>query len=211
MNYMKNTVHFLLDGSTSMVDRWNETIQSINTYVKELKSSTLQEESVSLYTEREEIYLTVDMFQYIDRFKMVPLTNRQVNIRNFKYLDPHELKPCGMTPLNDGIVNICSRIWEISPKKAILVVVTDGYENVSRASYLDAQSSLNRLKLSGHEVVFLGADFDNSQQAQSYNIDLSKSQRMVHDSYDVTLSDLSRQTVSYMRGTSEVNLKKDQS
>lgn len=87
------------------------------------------------------------------------LTQPMVALRDAKPLDNRSYIPRGMTALYDAIGAAITRLRFRNPAKAILVILTDGYENKSteydattvRAMIEDAQKR-------GWQVVYLSAD-----------------------------------------------------
>lgn len=140
----KNTnVYILLDRSGSMSNLWDEAICSINVYVEKLEPST----KVMLSLFDSESYDVI----------------RDSVAKDWKAVSSTEYKPRAMTPLNDACGKIMTTAEAENPDKAVLVVMTDGYENNSKEYTLDIIR--NKIKEwetdKKWEIVFLGANFDN--------------------------------------------------
>jgi hypothetical protein len=74
----------------------------------------------------------------------------------------------GSTPLYDAINMMARHLRDLDPSPAsCIVIVTDGDENCSRhTDVTQAKAMLDWCRAKGWQVIFLGADFDNSSQAK---------------------------------------------
>lgn len=144
----------LLDRSGSMQDRWTEAINSINGYVKKLAEDKV-DTGVTMAVFDGQNGLD---FQVI-RERIIPSTWNPVTTKEFE--------PRGMTPLNDAIGRIVALAKAGNYDKLALIIMTDGHENASREdkSGAIAKRLLDECRAKGWQVIFLGADFDNTKQA----------------------------------------------
>lgn len=150
---IKNAAYILLDGSSSMVPIWEESLTSINTYVSKLPGDTW-------------IYLaTFINSEY--------RTLRVSTAAAWEALSSKEVSPYGNTPLNDSVMRILHRVKDDRPDKAVMVFVTDGEENSSRHYKIaDVRREMKTIIEKGYEPVFLGANFDKIEdQAKGYGLD----------------------------------------
>jgi hypothetical protein len=148
----------LLDGSGSMISQWDEAIASINTYVHKLVEDKV------------DIGVTLAVFDTkptgglnfrIVRDKITPGTWRDVTTT--------EEKPGNYTPLNDATGRIVNLAFAGNYDKVAMVIITDGIENASKEMTLaQAKAALESCRSRDWQVIFLGANFDNIQQAHSY-------------------------------------------
>jgi hypothetical protein len=154
---MKQRDYILLDRSGSMgfQGKWQEAVGAIDGYVKKLR-----EEGVDTLVD-------FIVFDTNDRFQVV-----RAGVSPVYWSDNFatDIGPRGGTPLNDAIVELCNRAFKDNPEKAAIIVVTDGEENSSLATYEQAKSLLDEAQKRGWGVLFLGAQFDNSLQARSLGI-----------------------------------------
>jgi hypothetical protein len=73
----------------------------------------------------------------------------------------------GGTPLYDAINLMGRQLRDLDPKNASIVIVTDGEETSSKyTTHVQAKAILDWCRAKGWAVTFIGADFDNNQQAK---------------------------------------------
>jgi Mg-chelatase subunit ChlD len=151
----------LLDRSGSMQALWSEAINSVNAYVKKLADDSV-DTGVTLATFDKD----GDQFKFeVIRDRIIPST--------WKPVSNADAAPRGMTPLNDAIGRIVTLakagINGTPYDKLALIIMTDGLENASREySHAAAKALLDDCRARNWQVIFLGADFDNAAQAESY-------------------------------------------
>jgi hypothetical protein len=82
-----------------------------------------------------------------------------------------DAQPDGGTPLYDAVGLITSLMQQASDERAVLIVETDGEENMSvELTREGAKAALDRVRERGWQVVFLGADFDAFGQSRSLGV-----------------------------------------
>lgn len=147
----------LLDRSGSMTTLWKEAIGSINGYVKKLAEEKV-DTGVTLVTfDLAGPGMSFDIL----RDRITPATWRDVDIK--------ESEPRGSTPLNDATAKIVHMAKAGNYDKVAIIVMTDGHENSSREyTVQQVKQLLDTCRAKGWQVIFLGANFDNAQQAASY-------------------------------------------
>ena len=135
-------IYILLDRSGSMETMWNEALGSINGYIKKLKKS-------------DQIHLAA--FDNVSHDIV-----RDCKAKDWKDITREEINPRGGTPLYDSCGKIMTLAESYGGKKALLVVMTDGYENASQ-EYTQAaiKAKVKSWEEKKWEVVFLGANFDS--------------------------------------------------
>lgn len=146
----------LLDRSGSMGSLWAEAIGSVNSYVQ------------GLADKRVDTGVTLAAFDgqggldfTIVRDRIVPSTWHAVS--------QTEIEPRGMTPLNDAIGRIVALARAGNYDRVAIIIMTDGHENASRElTVAQAKVLLEDCQKRGWAVTWLGANFDNVQQAAFY-------------------------------------------
>ncbi len=147
----------LLDRSGSMESLWVEALSSVNGYVKKLAEDKV-DTGVTLATfDKPDDKMTFDVI----RDRIIPSTWRPVT--------KTDAEPRGMTPLNDAVGRIVALAKAGNYDKVAIIIMTDGIENASQElTITQAKALLDDCRAKGWQVIFLGANFDNAQQAASY-------------------------------------------
>lgn len=150
-------VYMLLDRSGSMASRWQQAIGSINEYVSGLPKDS-------------SVYLATFDTNYNNDLGYDVI--RETMAGDWRKINAEEVYPRGGTPLNDAAGKLLNKLFLDDPRKAIVVVMTDGEENSSREYTTAAiKAKFDMAKERGYEVVFLGADFKEvEKQAWNYGI-----------------------------------------
>lgn len=175
----------LLDRSASMVSMWEQAIRSINSYVKELASHSPDAE------------VTLATFDSLETLKFEILRGG-IKAKNWKSVDTEEAHPRGNTPLYDAIGPFVGLAFGKSSERAVLVIMTDGYENSSTAITKDtAKALLDMCRAKGWQTIFLGADFDAMPQAVSLNNSISATINVRPQNLVASMSTLAGYTASY--------------
>lgn len=150
----------LLDRSGSMSDKWQETLSSINAYVKKLA-----EENV-------DTGVTLATFDLHEGFKYEVIRDR-ITPKTWQPVTETDAAPRGYTPLNDAIGKLVAQAKAgfngVQYDKVAIIIMTDGLENAStELSVAQAKALLEECRTKGWQVIFLGANYDNVAQAKSY-------------------------------------------
>lgn len=145
----------LLDGSGSMCSKWFDTLAGIDAYVASLRDANIQsliklsvftthgfENTLSMYTARE--------FSVSD---WLPLRDHPIGAH------------FGSTPLYDAINSMGRELHDLNPTRCAITIVTDGEENMSKTTRVQARSILDWCRAKGWQVTFIGAEFDNRSTA----------------------------------------------
>jgi hypothetical protein len=145
--------YILLDGSSSMQDKWWDTLDAIQAYIDGVKAANIHS------------HCTVQVFDTND----LEYIARDCKIEDWVALRTEPIGAhWGMTPLYDAIAIMAARLRDLDPPRASVVIVTDGEENLSRFTDLpQAKAFLDWIRAKGWQVTFIGADFNNSDQAQA--------------------------------------------
>jgi hypothetical protein len=147
----------LLDRSGSMSSLWDEALSSINSYVKKLADDKV-DTGVTLATfDGDGGVLKFDII----RDRIIPSTWNPVSST--------DATPRSMTPLSDATGKIVSLAEAGNYDKVAIIIMTDGHENASKELTVEqAKAALDRCRAKNWQVIFLGANFDNAQQASAY-------------------------------------------
>jgi hypothetical protein len=129
--------YILLDGSSSMQDKWWDSLDAIEAYVQGLKREAVHSH----------LLLSIADWK--------PLREAPIG------------SDWGMTPLYDAINNMGRELRDLDPPRCSIVIVTDGEENGSKYTTLvQAKAILDWCRAKGWQVTFIGADFANARQAR---------------------------------------------
>lgn len=147
----------LLDRSGSMSDKWEETLSSINAYVKELADENV------------ETAVTLAMFDGHQQRCDFEVIRNKVAPKNWQDLTKKDATPRGWTPLNDAIGEVVGLANTGAYDKVAIIIMTDGHENASQELTVEqAKQLLEDCRQKGWQVIFLGANYDNVVQAANY-------------------------------------------
>lgn len=186
----ENRAYILLDRSGSMAEGnlIDEAVTGTNVYVQALS----QDFSV--------VVATFDSYSYD--------VIRDCLRQDWKNIEPGEVIPRASTPLFDSAAKLIRQALEETPKKAVLVVITDGWENTSQETNKDQILSLvEKFKANQWEVIFIGANFDKiDRQATQMGVQASRSinvgtKNMAPGSFTRAASTLGAKTRLYASGT----------
>lgn len=202
-------VFILLDRSGSMEwnGRWPHTIDAINGYVAELSGSDLD---ISITLSVFDTFGNVPSYSYLG--SRAPLCFEVVR-RICRYGDWVPLPrvggvgPRGGTPLFDAIGRQIAAIETdatiLRGDKVVIAIMTDGQENSSLEVTRDgARTGLNNMRARGHQVLFMGADFEN--MTQSSDLGGVRGQTVSYSSHSapVAMNFMARNTTAYASGAS---------
>lgn len=196
------STRILLDRSASMSERWGETLTAINRYVSGLKENNVKGDIWlgAFCSDVRQNHLSP--FGWGDRPSIIEVL-RYENIADWRPIDGATARPYGGTPLYDAIVDTVDRLESERPKKAVVVILTDGEENASHdplVARARAMIALDRCRLKDWQVVFLGADWDGFAQAKSVGIGYANTMSYGSHNTSAVMEGLSRQTANYSAG-----------
>lgn len=182
MSKEKLNAYILVDRSGSMATKWEETISSVNAYVKELKVDG---------------YVTVAFFDDHNGTQF-DLVRNEVRFREFEPISAKEFQPRGGTPLYDCLERLVSLAEKENSSKTVIVVMTDGQENSSKEITKDtAKYIVKKCKAKDWQVVFLGADFDAFSQASSVGVGHNFTINTSAGNYGSVMRDLGTKSMNY--------------
>jgi hypothetical protein len=184
--------YILLDRSGSMAGKWAETLTAINGYVAELAHVT-PTLAVTLAT-----FDDHGPHEASGQAPWFEVIRDGVRADLWRPVTPREAAPRGTTPLFDAVERLVSLAEDARADRAVMVVMTDGYENASRvATKTSAKMRLDRCRERGWQVVFLGADFDTSAQAGDLGTGVGQTLSMQAGHYSVAMAFVTRSTAAY--------------
>lgn len=181
---MKMKTYILLDRSGSMGHGWDETKSAISSFVKKLKGKART------------LLAAFDSQAVFD----VVFDGRKKDWDPEKFEGIH---PRSSTPLYDAVGRLHAKIMKDAPKKAQIVIMTDGYENSSHEiTQATAKAFLAEWEKLGYDVIFLGASFEDvGSVSWSMGVSGSKTVNMAtSDAYGETMSALATRNTSYASG-----------
>lgn len=144
--------YILLDGSSSMMDKWWDTLDAIQAYVDGTRAANIHS------------HIVVQTFDSCE----IDCIQRDEPITQWKNLRSDPIGAYwGSTPLYDAINVMARRLRDLDPPRASIVIVTDGGENASKYTDLtQAKALLDWMRAKGWQITFIGANFDNSEQGR---------------------------------------------
>lgn len=157
----------IIDRSCSMNGKEEDTINGINTTIKELKSSE----------NADKINFSLKFFNHSEYLKI-----RSINIKKVTPLIVSDLSPCGSTALFDALG--CTINYFIEKKienkdsfdQCLIYIATDGFENSSK--YYNKNSLKDIINIAEEryniKVMYLGANQDAIFEASKIGISLDR-------------------------------------
>lgn len=151
--------YILIDGSSSMMGKWWDSIGALDTYLNVLRTENISSQTIIHTFDSGDM----DCIQRDCLLKDVgPLTD----------VGAH----WGMTPLYDAINLMVRKLAKLDPPKCSIVIVTDGDDTSSKSTDVtQARALLDWCRAKGWQVTFIGADFNNFKQAALLGADESNS------------------------------------
>lgn len=184
--------YILLDRTGSMEPIWSEALSSVNAYADGLASLD--------GGPRVDADITLAAFDAQDGLQFDVL-REGVDAGDWRDITNRELSPRGMTPLYDAIGRIVSLAEKDRPEKAVIVIMTDGEENSStEMTKKSAKAALDRVRAKGWEVVFLGTEFSNFDDAEGVGQTASRNMAVSKDQLSDSMRRLSDKSKAYASG-----------
>lgn len=153
--------YILVDGSSSMQDKWWDFMASLDTFVTTLREHNLNS------------HLICSVFDTRD----VAMIQRDQKLEDALSFTSEPLgSTWGMTPLYDAINALGRHLRDLDPERASILIATDGEENASQyTDQTQARAILDWMRAKGWALTFIGCDFNNSAQARALGISDSNS------------------------------------
>lgn len=134
-----------------MQSKWFDSLAAIDNFMRVLQDANLNAHTI-LTT-----FCSHDLM----------LTHRDQSLRDWKPLSSDPIgSHWGGTPLYDAINAMGRRLRYLDPKRASVLIVTDGEEGGSKTTLDQAKSILDWMRAKGWQVTFIGCDFNNQSQAK---------------------------------------------
>ncbi|MEL6955808.1 MAG: vWA domain-containing protein [Pseudomonadota bacterium] len=193
--------YILLDRTGSMSGIWDEALTSVNAYATTVAEEREGETEDTLKTE-----ITLAVFDHHNGMQFDVL-RRNADADSWSEVTSEEASPRGMTPLFDAIGRTITMAEEDNPERAVIVIMTDGHENASQEFTREtAKAALDRAKEKGWEVIFLGADFGQFNDAEGVGMAQSKVMGMSAGTMQESMQRLGAKARDYGTGQeAEVN------
>lgn len=179
-------VFLLLDLSSSMIDKWKETVDSINEYVSGIEDKTSE-----------------ILFATFNTHEFNILHNGKLN--SWEPIHKDTVIPSGGTPLLDSMSIIFTQAEIENNERTLIVVMTDGYENSSvKTTKQNISDRIKNLEIDNKPVIFLGADFSGVTDSGSLlGTTSSRTLNIPKGNMKLAMRDLSARTSSFY--SSDVN------
>jgi hypothetical protein len=165
MKTRKTIYHLIVDKSGSMLDCVDNTINGFNEQVNRIKDKALE------FTEED---ITMGLTTFNDNVKHVYF---QQNPNKMVLLNYENYRPSGGTALLDAVGESITEIERqiaasLIPTTAIIVILTDGYENASKKyNLVNIRNMISKLEETGKWTFsFIGATLDAVDVAASMSI-----------------------------------------
>ncbi len=165
MKIRKTIYHLVVDKSGSMIDCVDSTINGFNEQVNRIKHKSLEfvEEDITMGLTTFNTHVNHHYFQQ--------------NPKEIVMLNYENYRPNGSTALLDAVGETISEIerqiaTSLIPTTAIIVILTDGYENASKKYNLEKiRNMISKLEETGNWTFsFIGATLDAVDVAASMSI-----------------------------------------
>ena len=154
------TVHVsvLIDESGSMGGREEAVAAGFNAFLEELRDGEANS--------RSRVSLTMFDLSAPEPITRVKVDN--VPLEEVTGITAPDYRPRGMTPLNDAVAKTIRRLEKRVGEgdRAIVVVLTDGYENCSRMSSSKLRKRIIAKESEGWQFIYLGANQDSWAESQ---------------------------------------------
>jgi uncharacterized protein YegL len=156
----KETVHvgLLIDESGSMGGMEPAVVGGVNEFVGALATSEADNR----------VLVTLAMFDLHGQGPIVRTRFAGIPLDEVAPLGPGDYMPRGSTPLNDAVVKTVRTMGRKVKKgdRAVLVVLTDGFENASETPTDEVRELIHRKEAEGWEFIYLGANQDAWAESQ---------------------------------------------
>lgn len=182
--------YFLVDGSASMRDKWWDTLGAMDNWLKVLRDQNVASHGI------------VHVFDSYN----IESVQRDSAIGTWPTFGDDPIgSTFGGTPLYDAINTMGRRLRDLDPKKASIVIATDGDDTGNE--YTDehqARAILDWCRAKGWQVTFIGCDFNNSKQAKLLGADESNSIGVARKMLGAAGEELGRKRARFSKGAEDM-------
>jgi hypothetical protein len=184
--------YILLDRTGSMEPIWTEAHSSVNAYADGLASLD--------GGPRVDADITLAAFDAQDGLQFDVL-RKDIDASEWRDVTNKEISQRGMTPLYDAIGRMVSLAEKDKPEKAVIVIMTDGEENSSKEmTKASDKAALDRVRAKGWEVVFLGTEFSNFDDATGVGQTASRNMAVSKDQLSDSMNRLAQKSRDFAAG-----------
>ncbi|MGH3041442.1 MAG: vWA domain-containing protein [Gaiellaceae bacterium] len=150
----QETVHvgLLVDETGSMGGMEVAVVGGINEFIESLRADESEAN----------VLATLSMFDLHGNDPVVRPRFKAIPLDEVTLLEAGDYTPRGATPLNDAVAKTIRSMSRAVKKgdRAMLVILTDGFENASETSSRDVRKLIHRKEKVGWEFIYLGANQD---------------------------------------------------
>lgn len=165
--------YILIDQSGSMYTRWSDTLGAVNSYAEGIVKSDKKKHKFTVAA-----FDSSGGFTTRGGLRFVEL-RRNVKKAEWTEISSDETSPSGGTPLFDAIGRMADLVAKDDPKRAAVIIVTDGGENSSQElSKAAVKAIIAGWEEKEYDVSFLGADFDAFGEAHQIGVSVAKTLNM---------------------------------
>ena len=190
------STYILLDRTGSMSSIWDEALKSVNAYAEDMRND-MAKSHPNTGSMNNDVTLAVFDAQNGLQFDVL---RRHADPRTWRPVTNAEANPRGMTPLYDAVGQMIAMAEKDAPKRAVIVIMTDGAENASREmTAATTKAALDRAKKRGWEVVFLGAEFANFKDAEALGNSSRQNMAVSKEGLKPTMERLAQKNRAYAK------------
>lgn len=156
-------IGFIIDESKSMEPNREAVVAGYNEFV----STMIREGADGALTR-----CTVAFFDQYGDDERVRIKRDGVPLSELHELTVNDYRPRGNTPLNDAVSHIVGHVGKRLGEgdQVMLVIMTDGEENVSETSTEDVRKLVSSKEAAGWEFLYLGANVNAFAEAQKIGL-----------------------------------------
>lgn len=175
-------VAILLDESGSMAPTIHDTIGAVNAYFAKLKQDD----------KTRELIVTLRTFKNSALYSKTLYKGVRVKDMPEQALSKQNYTPGGGTPLYDAMGSLIEELRAEGHEKVLFTIVSDGQENTS-AKY-NREHIADKIKATGWEFNFLGANFDAYAETQRLGIAPGHTVNYTMDNMSATMDSMAAST-----------------
>lgn len=192
----------LVDESGSMQGNENSVIESYNEFIADLAGSD--------EAKGKDVRATLGMFD--TRSPLLRLKYDATPLEEVQPLNRQDYQPAGGTPLNDAMLATIKAVDNAEPDRALVVVITDGYENASEATKEAVAKEVRKREGEGWRFIYMGANQDSWAEGGGRGMAASSSYAFASTPSGIksTKDTLTRRGTSYLMSNATFDISKDE-